>query len=122
MRRLIHFRLENELLKADHFAKNTEIAWHGVEPFHIYWDDPQPFVALSILDKESNEDLYIAFNATHEGIEFSLPQPSKGKSWHVVFDSFATSPHDCFELGKEPILREDKYYVAPYASILLKAF
>jgi len=122
VRRLIHFRQEHEILKADHFAKNTEIIWHGIEPSHIHWEDGKALIALTILDTHYHEDIYVAFNATAEGVTFTLPDPHEGKKWHVVFDTFAASPHDAYETGEEKAIEDKQYYLQAYSGFLVKAF
>lgn len=80
VKRLIQFRKQNPLLMQENFLGGTEVIWHGVLPLQANWDDPQSFLALSLRDQ-----IYIAFNATNQMCEVTVPPPVKGKKWQIAF-------------------------------------
>lgn len=121
VRRLVHFRHEHCVLKKESFLGEGEVVWHGITPLHPGWENEQAILAFTILDKTTHEDIYVMFNATNQIIEITIPEPPKDKTWHIVIDTFASSPSDAFEIGKEKPLSGLKYLLHDYSSLLLKA-
>lgn len=121
VRRMIHFRHEHPLLKKETFLGGDEVIWHGIMPFAPHWEEETPLISFTIVDKETHEDLYVMFNASHQSQKVTFPDPPQGKHWHIIVDTFAAPPMDYFEIGKEKKLDDLQYTVHNYSSILLKA-
>jgi glycogen debranching enzyme GlgX len=122
VRRLIHFRHDHPILREETFLGGDDVVWHGLNPLAPGWENECTILALTIVDKKTHEDLYVMFNATNQIHQMTIPNPPAGKTWHMIIDTFATAPFDCFEIGKEKPLQDLKYVIHDYSSILLKAF
>jgi hypothetical protein len=62
------------------------------------------------------------FNAGSEPAEFSIPAPPGAKVWHLVVDTFRSTPEDLFDPRKEPSLRGiETFHAAPRSSAILLA-
>jgi len=121
VRRMIHFRHQHSILRKESFLGGDEVIWHGKKPFDPQWEQEAALLAVTMVDKEFHEDLYVVFNATHENHEWILPDPPEGKTWHVIADTFAASPMDVFEIGQEKKVEQLHYLIHDYSSLLLKA-
>jgi isoamylase len=121
VRRLIHFRHEHSILTQEDFLGEGAVVWHGTQPHQPHWEQEHSLLACSILDRTSHEDLYVIFNATNQIHQIMIPEPPQGKNWHIVVDTFAAAPMDCFEIGAEPRLDILTYTLHDYSSLLLKA-
>jgi len=121
IRRAIQFRKENDLLRKETFYKEGEIFWHGLKPLDPRWEDPSPFLAFTIKDSVSNQDIYAAFNPTQTSLEVETPQCTAGKKWHVVMDTSKIFGKDAFEIDKEPVLQVPKVTLLEKSSLVLIA-
>ncbi len=121
---LIHFKAKNPLLKPEKHLKENHISWHGLVPNQPKWEEKDHFVAFTLnSEKQKNEPVfYIAFNASNEDRDVVLPPCQDNKNWHQVIVTGNKSPEDFFEDGKEVKVENNLFKIAPYSSILLKAF
>lgn len=122
VRRLLHFRHDHPILKKETFLGEGDVIWHGITPFNPGWENEKTILAFTLLDKSAHEDIYVMFNATNQIVEITIPDPPGGKKWHIIVDTFAASPLDCFEIGQERVVLDRKYLIHDYSSLLLKAF
>lgn len=122
MKAAINFRKTHPCLKRESFFKEDEILWHGVAPMEALWDHPDPIIAFTILDFENRKDLYVAFNATKEKLQFTLPQPPDGKKWMVRFDTAKDSANDDHENTKAVFLDAVLLDIAERSAIVLEAY
>jgi isoamylase len=83
---LIKIRKENHLLERTSFYKTSEIEWHGTLPNHPDWSFGSQFLAFTIKDLHSHNDLYIAFNAYPSQEKVTLPK-LQGKKWSLLLSS-----------------------------------
>jgi glycogen debranching enzyme GlgX len=117
---LIHFRKEHPLLKKTKFVEEKEIVWHGTHPTQPSWNNPEPFLGCTLIDPQDSHLLFYS-NATKGAVEAMLPNPPTGKSWHLIVDTFAESPHDFYPKGSEKEIRSLSYTFSSYSSALFKA-
>lgn len=120
-RNLIQFRRQNALLLRNRFLNDQEISWHGSIPFHPHWEGEETLIAFTLNGHENGNDLYAAFNASHDEITFELPAPPVNKRWHWIVNTALPSPEDYRETPAliEPI--SFKYRMEPFSSLLLQA-
>lgn len=117
VKELIKFRNNNPILKKDEFHSDNSITWHGYLPFKPNWKSN--LVAFTL--KENNEDnLYIAFNSSHEGVSLQLPPPKNNKMWYRIIDTNLESSDNFTKEEKKIPLTTNEYYLHPYSSLLLK--
>ena len=116
-RALIHFRKKHPILQRTTFLTNQDVDWHGIEPFKPDWNRNTPFVALTLKDIKSSNDLYIAFNAQDHAQSIHLPQPAHMRHWRWVVNTANPPPTDYFDNG--PFLLESNYRMNAFSAILL---
>lgn len=119
--KLIHFRSQSPLLLRDQFLNDQEISWHGAAPFHPHWDNEEPLIAFTLNGHENGNDLYAAFNASHEEVTFELPAPPANKRWHWIVNTALPSPEDYRETPVPIEPAHFKYRMEPFSSLLLQA-
>lgn len=118
---LIHFRRANPLLRHTHFLHDENIEWHGQLSCDPHWELEDHLVAYTLLDRFSGEDLYIAFNASSEAVEITLPPRKQGFIWRWIANT-ALPPPDDFHQEGEGAVAPTSYEMPAYSSILLKTF
>ncbi|KAL0786733.1 hypothetical protein Bca101_002979 [Brassica carinata] len=95
-----------------------EITWHEDN-----WDNPESkFLAFTLHDGVSGQDVYAAFNAHDYFVKALIPLPPSGKQCcHVLHqaDTNLESPDDFIKEGVAGVA--EAYNVAPFSSILLKS-
>jgi isoamylase len=74
----------------EHAAK----AWHGPKLNAPDWGDRSHGLALNARLVQEGVDFHLMFNAYWEPLDFELPRPTEGGSWHVWIDTAAPSPDD----------------------------
>lgn len=118
----IQFRKQHPVLCKDSFYHTHDIEWHGREPFKPGWGDDDKFVAFVLKDFESGNDLYVAFNASHDFVALVLPECTQAdKKWHWVVNTASPSPYDFREKSAFTQLFENKYRLQPHSAIVLTA-
>ncbi len=117
---LIQFRKDHAHFKKKHFLSESDVQWHGKEPFSPQWKDPSPFLGCTLFDQHSLPVL-IYFNATKEVIPATLPPSPKGTAWHLIVDTFAEAPHDFRTKEQELRIDQDVYQFSSYSSAVFKA-
>lgn len=118
---LIAFRKSNLLLRQTAFLKQGDIDWHGKTPFKPHWEQEDQFLAFTLIDHESQKDIYVAFNAQNNYVDVEFPLPKEGKKWHWIANSALPSPQDFLEMPNPIEPFKMVYKMAPYSSLLLKA-
>lgn len=118
---LIHFRKSNPLLRNKRFLQDDDIEWHGKIPCDPLWEIDDRFVAFSLFDKFKGNDLYIAFNASHDKVEVELPKSKKGKSWAQVANTSLASPEDYVEDPSKALIKANTCSMDSYSSLLFIA-
>ncbi len=111
--KLIQFRRQHPILMQRSFLSSDRVHWHGLVPYQPNWNWDSHFIACTLVDTTQHLDLYIAFNASHEEVDATLPDGT----WDKVVDTNA-EPY-IFWPGPLPIVA-NQYRMAPYSSIILK--
>lgn len=120
-RLLIHFRRDHYLLRKSSFLTNKDIDWHGTKPFQADWSGTSSFIAFTLVDFESNQNLYAAFNVNDSMLNVEIPPPPENKTWHWVVNTANASPNDFFEDQSANQLKAKTIKMIGYSAILLKA-
>lgn len=121
VKHLIRFRLEQPVLRETTFREKSDIVWHGVDYTDAKWSDGESILGFTLVDHEKHESIYVMFNATSTAVDITLPPAPKERVWHIIFDTYAKAPHDCFGRGEEVAITTDAIRLHSYSSILLKA-
>jgi len=100
-KKMIRFRHDHPILCRKLFLTDHDIEWHGITPHKPNWDYESRFVAFSLKDKETNNDLYVAFNAHHLPLMITLPSAGEGRRWYSIVNTALAPPYD---YSDEPIL------------------
>jgi isoamylase len=119
---LIHFRKKHPLLHIENHWSEKEIKWHGLNIDQPEWENDNRVLAFTLHFPTGEAGLYAAFNASHSYQNLIIPSPGEGKSWQWVVNTKNSPPNDYFDESKQVKLTENTYRIAPYSSLLLKAF
>ncbi len=120
MKSLIEFRHRHPVVHKPYFLNPRDVQWHGTKPYTPNWNADDRLVALSLIDHEQSEDLYIAFNSSYRRKKLTLPPPPEDKMWYKIIDTFADSPNDFIPEGAEPF-KEWEINIMPYSMLLFKS-
>jgi len=82
LKEMISLRKKCHILHQSHFLTDQDIEWH--EP---KWDQDDRFLAFTLKDHDKSEDLFVAFNASHEKRELILPTPPPQTKWQEVVNT-----------------------------------
>lgn len=118
-KKLIFFRKKHPLLRRAHFLTEEDITWHGYQGAPN-WSEKSRFLAYTLIDQKKQEDLFIAFNASHEPVSVTLPL-CKGRAWQLICDTAKTPPFDFYEEEGPTLDFSTPYTMTPYSALLLKA-
>jgi len=126
---LIALRKRHPVLRRRTFltgeGPEPDIHWHGVKPNKPDFAPWSRTLALAYdgrrCDRERvvDRDLYIAFNAYHEPLEFVIPQSPTGRKWRRAIDTARPSPHDIVGLDQGPIVEFFKPQTLEARSLLV---
>jgi glycogen operon protein len=84
------------------------ILWHGVEPSRPDFGPNSHALAFALDGRRSDRpgtidrDIYVAFNAWREPLEFRIPAAPSGRPWRRAVDTSLPSPHDIVEQDQGP--------------------
>lgn len=120
-RLMIDFRKQHKAFQSASFLTQEDIEWHGFLPYQPHWSPDSKLVAYVLRDKEKGQDLFIAFNASYEGITLTLPEPPLGHAWNCIVDTGKPSPRDFLEGSDVKPLDANRYEMLSYSSLILKA-
>ena len=121
-RGLIAFRRAHPVLRKEDFYTDAEIKWlapHGVTPD---WTDQRQKSFACLILGQSEQDLFLMFNADTSPVDFSIPALPGSKFWRLAVDTSRTAPDDLYEAGKEPSMRgQITFRVEARSSAILSA-
>ena len=119
VRNLVHFRRAQPTVRRPWFLTGekmenrriADVSWFDASAEIVDWhSDESPISCLlAAPDQEQDperigKDLFILMNPTHESVEFKVPKPVRRKTWPLLIDTAAESPHDFFGVGDGPKL------------------
>ena len=103
----------------------ADISWHGVEPWKPDWTPESRSVAFLLCGRHARrlggdaEFIYCVFNMFWEPLNFTFPVLPKGMKWFRFADTLLPSPEEISELGKEPLLENQRHYEVGARSALI---
>lgn len=113
----IAFRKAHPVLRnPDHFRNcdyvgigYPDISWHSSRAWYVDWASSHHLAFMlsgqhAKQGQQPDDDLYVAINMHWQACWFELPQPTKGKQWHLFANTGVPSPQDSYNLGTEPPL------------------
>lgn len=112
--KMVHLRRSSSALRHADFYRDSDVIWHGAQPYAPDWDSEYNFIAFVL---KGNRDLFIAFNAGHEEKSVHLPKAAGG--WHRLVDTSLEAPKDFSEDASACPLSGLEYDLKPYSSIIL---
>lgn len=109
--KMIAFRKKYPYFRKSTFFSRNELHWHGKEPDKPDWGYDSKTVAFSI------NELYVAFNASHEATTLSLPDARSG---FMVVNTAESPPNDFVE--DESMQRKvgPKIRIKPYTAVIVR--
>lgn len=119
---MIAFRKNHSLLKRRTYLTDQDVDWHGYVPLKANWGHENRFVAYTLKNHETQEDLYVAFNAQHIPAHIQIPSPPQGKKWYRIVDTSLPSPNDFLEDPKSESPLKYTYDLKEHSTLILKAF
>lgn len=117
-RLLIQFRKNHPILHQGRFLKEDDISWWDPEARKASWDKDTHFLAFTLYDKASGNDLYAAFNAQNIELDVQLPKIKDHQTWTLIVNTSNKAPDDFNEIGP-PV--NGSIHMLPYSSVLLEA-
>ena len=88
----------------------ADITWHGTRAWNADWSDSTRTLAFMLCGKHAKQGtvednyIYVAMNMHWESLWFEIPGLPMGMNWHIFANTGATTPHDSWEPGTEPVL------------------
>ncbi len=124
--RFIRLTQSFELFREERFwgasnGQRPRIRWHGVRLGEPDWSSDSHSLAYGLRHEEAGELLHVMLNAWWEPLEFELPPPPPGISWHRVLDTSLPAPEDLVHPGEAPRHESGLYSLAPRSVGLLLA-
>jgi glycogen operon protein len=120
-------RSRDHLRFADYLGAGLpDISWHGTRAWQPDWSAGSRVLAMMLSGRHAkggltpDDDIYVAINSHWDALEFELPRPSAGRSWHVAVNTSMPEPEDCFATGQEPRLdNQDSIWVGGRSVMIL---
>lgn len=131
-KRMIDFRKEHPVLKAENFASAEnktgypEVSFHGVNAWEF--DHEASTLTMGVMfaapkekyEIDEDEFIYAAMNMHWEMHGFELPILPEGKEWHIVVNTAMPSPEDIWADGEEVrVDNQDEVLVSPRSTVVL---
>lgn len=115
-----HFRSE------DHVGSGyPDISWHGVEAWNADWSYHSRTLAFMLCGKhtrggrERDDYIYVAMNMHWESHMFELPKLPGHRRWRVFANTDMPAPQDVQELGKEPVIANQRGFLVGTRSVII---
>lgn len=115
---LFSFRAAHPILRKQRFLSDLDVQWHGTLPRQSTWSLDDNFIALTLFDRQNNEEIYAAFNAQNKQVMANFPVCSHGK-WFWIANSAKAPPEDVYREDEAPEVTKLRYTFLPYSSVLL---
>ncbi|MDX1614545.1 MAG: glycogen debranching protein GlgX [Candidatus Promineifilaceae bacterium] len=128
VKRLIRFRLQMDVLRADpemslsEFLRRAKIQWHGTALFQPDWGPDSHALAMTIHCMRGLCMFHIMINAFWEPLEFELPPlpaDATDEGWRRIIDTFLPAPQDVLDAEDAPEVTRPTYKVHPRSIVVL---
>ncbi len=124
VKHLLRFRRAHPSLRRRTFFEDDPegpaVSWHGLRLGKPDWGWDSHCLAMHLLARSGDDDIYVAANAHWEAHAFELPRLPPGKSWRRFVDTSHEAPEDAAEPGAEPLLPMQRTYpVGPRSTVVL---
>jgi len=130
---LIAFRLAHPVLRNGFFLRGEDymgsgypdISFHGTSPWKPDWSSDSRVLAFLLDGKHArggtvqDNYIYVAMNSHWEGHSFGLPTLPDNLQWHVVANTGVATPQDIWEMGQEPLLSDQTYFMMGPRSVAI---
>lgn len=127
-RRMIELRRNHPVFRRRTFFSGDApgIEWYDSDSHVPDWGRMKHFLAFALQgaaavreDGTRDNDFYVAANTDIYDLTVTLPSPPSGKKWFRVADT-SIAGNDCIAaVGAEELLKEQRRYVLPAASIVI---
>jgi len=122
--RLVRFRKSHPSLRRRTFFEDDPdgpaVAWHGEKLNKPDYERDSHCLAMHLLAREGDDDIYVASNAHWEPHAFDLPRLRGGRTWRRFVDTNREPPQDATEPGVEVAVGPGKSYaLGPRSTVVL---
>lgn len=126
LRNRVHFRQDGGVNNG-HAATDgrSPISWHGVEAWNPDWAYHSRTLAMMLCGRQlqpgavTDDYLYLAMNMHWESHQFELPRLPVGLKWRVFANTSMPPPEDVHELGREPLLGDQRHFMVGARSVVI---
>jgi glycogen operon protein len=99
------------------------ITWHGTRAWNADWSDGSRTLAFMLANPTDGfaprAYIYAALNMCWETLPFEMPQLPAGWGWHVFANTSMPPDGDIAEIGKEPLVADQRQVLAGGRSVII---
>ena len=103
-RGMIAFRRAHRVLREETFYTAEDIKWFAPNGANLDWADQWQKSFACLIRGQTEQDLFLTFNADTRAVNFAIPALPAGKVWRLAVDTSRPAPDDLFESGDGPII------------------
>lgn len=118
-RHMIHFRRAHPVLRSAQFFAHSDyrgtglpdMSFHGTQPWQPDWSSSNDHTLAFMFSGDyakgglvQDNHVYVALNMYWDSVWFTPPALPDEQKWHISVNTSMESPHDCWEVGSEPLL------------------
>lgn len=115
------FHMKKEPMVMDYLScGHPDVSYHGVKAWRPEFENFRRQIGIMYCgsygtkaDGSQDDSFYVVYNMHWEPHEFDLPNPPRGQSWHLAFNTAAREAGGRFEAGAEPEVKEKHFLVPP---------
>ncbi len=93
-RGMIALRRAHPVLRKSAFYTDAEIQWFGPQGTTPAWADPRRKSFACLILGQSDDELFLMFNADTAPADFSIPPAGSNKAWRLAVDTSRLAPDD----------------------------
>ncbi len=101
----------------------ADITWHGTQAWHIDWSGT--VMAFMLCGKHAkggtvtDNYVYVAMNMHWDALSYEIPILPPELKWHLFVNTSVAPPHDIYESGSEPPLKEQHFFLVGGHSVVI---
>lgn len=129
----IAFRHAHAILRNQAHFRHTDavgsgypdISWHSEEAWKPNWQDYSRTLAFMLCGQHAydgyqpDDYIYVGMNMHWESHQFELPRLPVGLRWHVFANTGTSAPHDIYDIGTEPLIRDQNKFMMGSRSVII---